>query len=651
MSDQDVNPSKYNKLRSTYKYYIDSYLALYQLKTENEGELNKIYKMIKTELIDSKKYPPQIIMKDILRIIPYNNRYAKSYLFLAKLIYDEYHVEEVNNLEFIPNFLFYKEYGVKLDKSADFEKDHSGNLDIHEENTIYRAIMNNDLEVFISFTEREGFAVNQTLRSSLYPYSYYGYSLLELCCYHGAVDCFKLLRTKFSSEITQLCLQFSFLRGNKEIISECLKYQKPYTDCIEYAIISHNIDFITFLVNEYNIEINLEYCGLYNNLESFLVYFDQTNDINKCFVYSSMFSIPSLLEYFLSHGANINGKNKNGETALHTAAWKNSKETAEFLISHGANINEKDKNGRTALHAAAYNNSKETAEFLISHGANINEKDENGKTALHFAAYNNSKETAELLISHGANINEKDNFGNTALHSAAWKNSKEIAEFLISHGANINEKDKNGRTALHTAAYNNSKETAELLISHGANINEKDENGKTALHMAAEENSKEIAALLISHGININEKDNFGNTALHSAAYNNSKETAEFLISHGANINEKDKNGRTALHTAAYNNSKETAELLISHGANINEKDNFGNTALHMAAEENSKEIAALLISHGININEKDNFGNTALHSAAYNNSKETAELLISHGANINEKDKNGKTALRIAKI
>ncbi|EAX90660.1 ankyrin repeat protein, putative [Trichomonas vaginalis G3] len=47
---------------------------------------------------------------------------------------------------------------------------------------------------------------------------------------------------------------------------------------------------------------------------------------------------------------------------------------AELLISHGANINEKDKDGKTALYIAAYKNSKETAKLLISHGANINEK-------------------------------------------------------------------------------------------------------------------------------------------------------------------------------------------------------------------------------------------------------------------------------------
>ncbi|EAY18126.1 ankyrin repeat protein, putative [Trichomonas vaginalis G3] len=367
--------------------------------------------------------------------------------------------------------------------------------------------MCNDLEKIILFTECDGFDKNQLLESDLYPYSDEGYSLLELCCYHGAVDCFKLLRSKFKSEITQTCLEFSFLGGNQEIMSECLKYQKPNEECMECAIISHNIDFVTFLMNEYNIKIDLETCGLFNNLESFLVYFDQTNDVDKCFIYSLMFNIPSLFAYFFSHSANINEKGKYGETALHYAAESDSKETVELLISHGANINEKDEDGKTALHYAAESDSKETVELLISHGANINEKDEDGKTALHYAAESDSKETVELLISHGANINEKDEDGKTALHYAAESDSKETVEFLISHGANINEKDEDGETAFRYSVRHHNKEMVELLISHGANINEKDEYGETVLHYSLRHNDKEMIELLISHGVNNNLKE------------------------------------------------------------------------------------------------------------------------------------------------
>ncbi|EAY19831.1 hypothetical protein TVAG_178750 [Trichomonas vaginalis G3] len=431
--DQKINTKNYFELRRIYSYHIDSFKALYQLKTEDAEELNKIYNMVKTNLIDTKIYFPKTIMRDILNIIQYNNRYAKSYLKLVKRISDEYHEKEVRDVPLIVICLFEKEYGFRLDTYNPYRFEVNENIDIHSENTIYRAIMYDDKERFIYFTESDRFDKDQKLKSSLYP-NYGGHSLLELCCYHGAVDCFKLLRTKFNSEITQKCLEYSFLGGNPEIMSECLKYQKPNIDCMICAIISHNIDFVTFLMNEYNINIYVDCCIKYKNLESFLVYLDQTDSIKRCFDYSVMFNIPSLCEYFLSLGVDIN--QKNGSTALHITAQYNFTEVAEFLLLHGANINEEDYSGKTPLRIAAHNNCREVAEILLSYGANINEKDCFGETPLIHAVLYNCKETAELLISRGASINDKTTFGMTALQHARENNCREIEELLLLHGAN-----------------------------------------------------------------------------------------------------------------------------------------------------------------------------------------------------------------------
>ncbi|EAY00348.1 ankyrin repeat protein, putative [Trichomonas vaginalis G3] len=606
MSDKDNHPNKIGELRSICKYHIDLYNSLYQLKTEKDEDLNSIYKMIKTEMIDSKKCLPKNIIRDILKVIPYNNRYTKSYLKLAKLISDDYRVKEVSRVKLIPtisNYLYYKEYGIKLDKSDNFEEIKSENLDIHTENTIYRAIMYDDRDRFITFIERDDFDEGRKLKSSLYPNYYKGNSLLELCCYHGAIDCFKLLRTKFDSEITDKCLELSFLGGNPEIMSECLKYQKLNDKCMEYAIASHNIDFVTFLMNEYNKRINLYDSVEYNNLESLLVYFDQTNDINKCFIFSAMFDIPSFCEYLLSHGANINEKFNCKETALHIAAKFNCKETAKLLISYGANINEKNLLGYTSLFTSALNNCKETAELLISQGANINEIDKNGNTALHAAALNRFKEIAELLISHGVKINEKNNDGRTPLHITTKYISKEMAEILIPHDTKFINDD---HIIISNRKY---KEIVEgsILEMVAKNVNTTFLNA--ALHPSLIEDCKEITKLLISHGANINEKDIFGNTALHNAVHENYKEITKLLISHGANINERDIFGRTALHYAASYNSKEIVEILIKHGANINEKDISENTALYYAGIHFHIEIEEILISHG---------GNPALGCAVY---------------------------------
>ncbi|EAY11074.1 hypothetical protein TVAG_044980 [Trichomonas vaginalis G3] len=403
---EDIDKDTYSELRSTYQNYIDSYTALYQLKTDKEEEeLNTIYKMIKTNLIDSKMCLPKKMVKEILNIIPCNNRYTYSYLKLVKFIFDDYHVTGVTGINQLYNFLFYKEYGINLcNTEKKFEISKNNDIDIHSENTIYRAIMDDNKEKFIIFTEAEGFDKDQKINSSFFPISFIRVSLLDLCCYYGAVDCFKLLRTKFKSEITQTCLDFSFLGGNKEIMSECLKYRKPNENCMSYAIISHNIDFVTFLMNEYNLEIDLHLCGCYNNLESFLVYFDQFAKVDECFIYSGMFNIPSLCEYFLSNGANINAKDRDGITNLHFAVERECIEIVEFLISRGANINEKDNLGKSILHYTANNFNKELAELLLSHGANVNEKDDHGRTSLYWAVYYKNKEIVELLQSHGATI-------------------------------------------------------------------------------------------------------------------------------------------------------------------------------------------------------------------------------------------------------
>jgi len=59
-----------------------------------------------------------------------------------------------------------------------------------------------------------------------------------------------------------------------------------------------------------------------------------------------------------------------------------------LLLESGANINAKDKNGQTALHYASAANNHETFNFLLKRGADFEAKDNDGKTALHFAESN-----------------------------------------------------------------------------------------------------------------------------------------------------------------------------------------------------------------------------------------------------------------------
>ena len=115
-----------------------------------------------------------------------------------------------------------------------------------------------------------------------------------------------------------------------------------------------------------------------------------------------------------------------GETPLHQAALP---EMISLLMSHGANVNAKDKDGRTPLHKAVDNSARgwagmspETVAALIAHGADVNARSMSGETPLHVAARHGARELMAALIEAGANIRAKTDKGVTILD--LWETGK-----------------------------------------------------------------------------------------------------------------------------------------------------------------------------------------------------------------------------------
>ncbi|EAY01508.1 hypothetical protein TVAG_107670 [Trichomonas vaginalis G3] len=120
MSKGEINQGHYDKLMEIFTGYNEVYNALYRLKTNDEEKLNAIYKKIKQNLIDSYQISPGEIINKISELSIYNNRYMKSYLAIAKQIVDEYHLNQVNKINRVFNYLFYKEYSIVLDENLKF---------------------------------------------------------------------------------------------------------------------------------------------------------------------------------------------------------------------------------------------------------------------------------------------------------------------------------------------------------------------------------------------------------------------------------------------------------------------------------------------------------------------------------------------------
>lgn len=93
-----------------------------------------------------------------------------------------------------------------------------------------------------------------------------------------------------------------------------------------------------------------------------------------------------IMEALLEHGADVNGADDEGRTALHYAVWRLEKETVSRLLESGADVNAVDNIGQTALHWAASYGHSEIVMTLLSNGADVNARDNRGKTALINAA-------------------------------------------------------------------------------------------------------------------------------------------------------------------------------------------------------------------------------------------------------------------------
>ncbi|WP_265033965.1 ankyrin repeat domain-containing protein [Wolbachia endosymbiont (group A) of Sicus ferrugineus] len=76
--------------------------------------------------------------------------------------------------------------------------------------------------------------------------------------------------------------------------------------------------------------------------------------------------------------------------------------TTEYFIQKGADVNAKDKDGNTPLHLAAMKGKIDVVKILLEYNADVNTKNNEGRTALYYAANNNHQELVELLLAHGA---------------------------------------------------------------------------------------------------------------------------------------------------------------------------------------------------------------------------------------------------------
>ncbi|GHS93191.1 hypothetical protein AGMMS49949_06200 [Alphaproteobacteria bacterium] len=208
------------------------------------------------------------------------------------------------------------------------------------------------------------------------------------------------------------------------------------------------------------------------------------------------------LQSFLANGDNVNAKDKEGKTLLHSAVRHDKPEVIEFLFRYAPiDPNALDKDGNTPLHCAARSGNAKLVETLLGDiRTNPNTLNRDGNTALHTATRLKNVDAIRALGNCArTDPNITDRGGQTPLHCATRQGKEGLASgdaLLKCNRIKPNTPDKAGKTPLHLAAAAGDIETSQHLIVGGANPNVQDLSRRTPVDRVSKKGHSELAKLL-----------------------------------------------------------------------------------------------------------------------------------------------------------
>ncbi len=263
----------------------------------------------------------------------------------------------------------------------------------------------------------------------------------------------------------------------------------------------------------------------------------------------------------LDSGADVDGAQPDGTTALHWAVFRQQGEIVRLLIEAGTDVNVANELGATPLWLAADNGDAELIEALLAAGADPNVTLEGGETPVMTASRTGDVDAVRLLLDAGADPNAREQTRQqTALMWAVAQGHPDIVALLLDRGARLDARSRSRPRLMYADDVNANQYDQGMMWNHG---------GFTPLLFAARQGRIESARHLIAAGANIEAASLVGASPLVVAAHSGQGAFATFLLEEGADPNQ-DEAGYTALHAAVLRGDEPLVEALLRHGADPN---------------------------------------------------------------------------------
>ncbi|XP_059140504.1 uncharacterized protein LOC131928459 [Physella acuta] len=139
------------------------------------------------------------------------------------------------------------------------------------------------------------------------------------------------------------------------------------------------------------------------------------------------------VDILIRSGANVNAVDCTGSSSIHMAVQGRSTKCLQVLLEKcpTAELNARNFDGLTPLHTAVDNGDLDQVELLLKYGADIDVTDgKSGRTSLFRAAESNEKAMVELLLKNGANPDVPNYAGVTTVMAAQGRNLHGVLKLL-----------------------------------------------------------------------------------------------------------------------------------------------------------------------------------------------------------------------------